>query len=71
MSGYRVGCAGQFMFGHDARFDDLDEALVHAEQTPGSFVYGSKGESDDCYGPFDQSEIDEAKARIAARGEDA
>jgi hypothetical protein len=64
---YRVGCAGQFMMGMDSGFNDLDAALVYAEQTPGSFVYGPRGEGDECFGPFDQEQADEAKARIAAR----
>lgn len=65
--GYRVGCAGQFMLGTDAGFNDLDAALVYAEKTSASFVYGPRGEGDECFGPFDQQQIDDAKARLEAR----
>lgn len=63
---YRVGCAGEFMMGMDAEFSDLDEALVYAGKYPARFVYGPRGERDACYGPFDMTEIDAAKARVEA-----
>lgn len=55
------------MLGQDSTFDDLDEALVFAGRLAGSFVYGPRGEGDECYGPFGQDEIDAAKARLDAR----
>lgn len=54
------------MMGMDAAFDDLDEALVYAGKYPARFVYGSRGERDECYGPFDMDEIDAARARMGA-----
>ncbi len=55
------------MMGMDAAFEDLDAALVYAGNYPGRFVYGPRGERDECYGPFDQAEVDQAKARLEVR----
>lgn len=64
---FRVGCAGEFMMGMDAGFDDIDEALVYATKYPARFVYGPRGEADECFGPFDADESDAARARLEAR----
>ena len=68
MSRYRVGCAGMFVLGTDFPMDDLDKALVAAGEIKAAFVYGPRGEGDECYGPFCQEEIDDARARLAGIG---
>lgn len=62
-----MGCAGMFVLGTDAGYDDLDQALVAAGEIKAAFVYGPRGEADECYGPFGMDEIDAAKARLEAR----
>lgn len=56
-----------FVLGIDVAIGDLDEALVYASEIKAAFVYGPRGERDECYGPFGQDEIDDAKARLEAR----
>lgn len=60
---YRVGCAGMFMMGMDYPMNDLDAALVSAQDPPGSFVYDV--DTGECLGPFCQEEIDGARERLA------
>jgi hypothetical protein len=64
---YRVGCAGMFMLGTDVEFGDLDAALIFAGGTAAAFVYGPRGEADECFGPFGMDEIEAARMRLEAR----
>lgn len=66
MSRYRVGCAGMFVLGMDYGVDDEDEAIVACGAGPaGCEVHDTL--TNKWIGPTCQEEIDEAKARIAAR----
>lgn len=63
---YRVGCAGMFVLGMDYAMDDEDEAIAGAGAgPPGCEVYDTV--TSQWIGPTCQEEIDEAKARLAAR----
>jgi hypothetical protein len=69
---YQVGCAGMFMLAgesiHLPTYADEDEAIVACESGPaGCEVYDTV--TKEWIGPTSQEEINEAKARIAKRGE--
>lgn len=66
VSRYRIGCAGMFVLDTDWGCNDEDEAIVACESGPlGCEVYDSV--TGEWIGPSCQQEIDEAKARLAAR----
>jgi hypothetical protein len=69
MARYRVGCAGMFAQGADWGTDDLDEAIAGCVSPPGCEVVDTQtGRS---LGPESMAEIEEARVRLAARGDGA
>lgn len=64
---YRVGCAGMFELGLDYGVRDEDEAIAACASPPGCEVLDTV--TGEWIGPASMDEIDEARARLATRGE--